>query len=385
MTALSWQVFTDLSLKGLKANYRHQHDNWALDIDSDRISGAIRYDNSQQGLLALDMQRLNISEGAAHMLRRFIEGKPIDEKNSSRNNTQASASAAPHPRHLPRISARIGSLSYDKFNLGSAQFETSVNRKGAAEGLSIDKCILTSPSGRLTASGSWTRSLARGASDQTAINASWDIKNAGNLLDELGIPGVIEGADGMLKANLSYAGSPWSPQLETLSGDLAVDFSKGSFMQVDTGPGGALLSLLSFQSLLKRLTLDFTDLVQQGFSFDRFTGSATIAAGVSTTDNTKIVGSQATVLLSGKADFYSQKLNTHAVVLPDINAGNASLALAFVNPAVGIGTFLAQLLLRNPLSQMFKVEYDITGSFDNPVITKTSAPEGKLQREPSNN
>lgn len=378
-------VFTDLSLKGLKANYRHQHDNWALDIDSDRISGAIRYDNSQQGLLALDMQRLNISEGAAHMLRRFIEGKPIDEKNSSRNKTQASASAAPHPRHLPRISARIGSLSYDKFNLGSAQFETSVNRKGAAEGLSIDKCILTSPSGHLTASGSWTRSLARGASDQTAINASWDIKNAGNLLDELGIPGVIEGADGMLKANLSYAGSPWSPKLETLSGDLAVDFSKGSFMQVDTGPGGALLSLLSFQSLLKRLTLDFTDLVQQGFSFDRFTGSATIAAGVSTTDNTKIVGSQATVLLSGKADFYSQKLNTHAVVLPDINAGNASLALAFVNPAVGIGTFLAQLLLRNPLSQMFKVEYDITGSFDNPVITKTSAPEGKLQREPSNN
>ena len=379
---ISEAVFTDLSLKGLKASYRHNNGDWNLEVDSDRISGAITYDDAAQGLLSLDMQRLNISEGAARVLRSFIEGKPIDKQAANRSQKQTSASTATHPRHLPRISARIGSLSYDKFNLGSAQFETSVSRKGSAEGLSIDKCILTSPSGRLTATGSWTRSLSSAAVDQTTINASWNIEDAGGLLAELGIPGVIDGANGSFKANLSYNGSPWSPQLDTLSGDIAVDFSKGSFMQVDTGPGGALLSLLSFQSLLKRLTLDFSDLVQQGFSFDRFTGSATVVRGVSTTDNTKIVGSQATVLLSGDADFASRKLNTHAVVLPDINAGNASLALAFVNPAVGIGTFLAQLLLRNPLSQMFKVEYDITGSFDNPVITKTSAPADK-SRQPA--
>ena len=98
---------------------------------------------------------------------------------------------------------------------------------------------------------------------------------------------------------------------------------------------------------------------------------------MSTTENTKIVGSQATVLVSGSVDLARRQLNSRAVVLPDINAGNASIALAFVNPAVGIGTFLAQLLLRNPLSRIFKVEYDITGSMDNPVISKVNDNEDK--------
>jgi uncharacterized protein YhdP len=37
------------------------------------------------------------------------------------------------------------------------------------------------------------------------------------------------------------------------------------------------------------------------------------------------------------------------VVVPEINAGTAALIATAINPAVGLGTFLAQFLLRQPL------------------------------------
>mgnify|MGYP000790481950 FL=1 len=95
--------------------------------------------------------------------------------------------------------------------------------------------------------------------------------------------------------------------------------------------------------------------------------------GVFSTDNTKIVGTHGTILLSGNINVPEGSVDSRAIVLPEINAGNASLALTFVNPAVGIGSFLAQLLLRTPLSHLFKVEYTIKGPWANPVITKVSS------------
>jgi uncharacterized protein YhdP len=40
------------------------------------------------------------------------------------------------------------------------------------------------------------------------------------------------------------------------------------------------------------------------------------------------------------------------------------------NPAIGLGTFIAQLLLRDPLSKAFSLEYDVTGSWRDPVVKR---------------
>ena len=39
--------------------------------------------------------------------------------------------------------------------------------------------------------------------------------------------------------------------------------------------------------------------------------------------------------------------NLHILVLPDINATGASIALAIANPIAGIGSFLAQLIFKD--------------------------------------
>lgn len=360
-------------LKAFRLNVEHTTDNlWAVVVDSDKVSGNMTYKTKDQGSITTELKRVHISKSTLDIIHQFLEEDNIST--SSGNNSQV--------RQLPSLKGSIASFQYENMYFGSVDFDAVATTHGKTEKLDIRNLVVASDAAKLTAQGFWSHTPKKHASNdgQTQLSVNLDLKDTGALLAQLGYPGVIQDAQGSANAQLTYSGSPWNPKLETLAGDMAVNLRKGSFEQIDPGAGGALLSLISFQSLFKRLTLDFTDLTQKGLSFDSFVGSAKIANGVSRSDNTKVATQHGTILISGESDFAKRTLDNHVVFLPDINAGNASLAVAFINPAVGIGTFLAQLFLKEPLSQLFKVEYDITGSWDNPVIQKVGSADNAASK-----
>ena len=69
-------------------------------------------------------------------------------------------------------------------------------------------------------------------------------------------------------------------------------------------------------------------------------------------------------------------------VLPDISLSGASLALAVANPILVVGSFIAQLALQAPLSNLLSTEYEITGSLYEPVITKVEEKTSSSSRAP---
>ena len=221
--------------------------------------------------------------------------------------------------------------------------------------------------GKISGQGMWTH--APGQEGHTTIDVLVDIDNMGTVLSSLSVENAMKGAPTHASAKLSWQGMPFKPRLETLSGNVTSESGSGSFLQIEPG-AGRLLSLLSMQHLLHRLTLDFRDVLSQGFTFDSLFLSGTVENGLLTIPKATVFGSAATVVLGGKADIPNETLDAKAVILPAINAAGPSLALALVNPAVGIGTFLTQLILKDQLSNIFRVEYDIKGTFDNPILTK---------------
>ena len=58
------------------------------------------------------------------------------------------------------------------------------------------------------------------------------------------------------------------------------------------------------------------------------------------------------------------------------DATSASLAAAFINPAIGLGTLAAQLVLGDQLSKAFATQYHVTGSWANPKIDKVASSSG---------
>ncbi|MCY1550001.1 hypothetical protein D9M68_862130 [compost metagenome] len=116
--------------------------------------------------------------------------------------------------------------------------------------------------------------------------------------------------------------------------------------------------------------LDFRDVFSEGFAFDFVRGDASIEQGVARTNNLQMKGINAAVLMEGSADIAREQQDLKVVVVPEINAGTAALIATAINPAVGLGTFLAQFLLRQPLQSATTQQFHITGSWADPQVEK---------------
>ncbi len=183
------------------------------------------------------------------------------------------------------------------------------------------------------------------------------------------MPGVLARGEGELKGNLSWRGAPMSPHYPSMGGQLHLDVGAGQFLKADPGVA-KLLGVMSLQALPRRLTLDFRDLFSTGFAFDFVRGDVTVSQGVARTNNLQMKGVNAAVLMDGLADIDHETQDLRVVVVPEIDTGTAALVATAINPAVGLGAFLAQMVLKRPLIKANTQEFHVDGSWDNPAVHK---------------
>ncbi|RYY82909.1 MAG: hypothetical protein EOO24_39685, partial [Comamonadaceae bacterium] len=133
----------------------------------------------------------------------------------------------------------------------------------------------------------------------------------------------------------------------------------------------------------RRFTLDFRDIFSAGFAFDFIRGDARIAAGVASTNNLQMKGVNAAVLMEGSADIAHETQKLRVVVVPEINAGTAALVATAINPAIGIGAFLAQAVLSRPLVAATTREFEIDGTWAEPRVTQVPRRAAAARAEPA--
>ena len=65
------------------------------------------------------------------------------------------------------------------------------------------------------------------------------------------------------------------------------------------------------------------------------------------------------------------------VIVPELNAGTASLVYSAINPLVGLSTFLAQFVLRKPLMKSSTQELHVLGTWKDPKVSKVDSSDAK--------
>ena len=71
-----------------------------------------------------------------------------------------------------------------------------------------------------------------------------------------------------------------------------------------------------------------------------------------------------------RANLTSDLMAGLTFALVNIPQSMAHALLAAVNPVLGLGAFLAQFVLKDPLSKAFALQYDVTGSWTDPKIAR---------------
>ena len=342
----------------LQASATREGGAWRARVQADEVEGQIEYRGAGPDGLGRVFARLE---------RLTLGASNEDEIERLFGRTQ--------PSSVPALDVVVERFTLGQRPLGRLEI-VAVNRGGPGEVREwrLSQFSLTVPEARLAGSGNWATLAGQPGGDatarrRTALNFKLDIQDSGALLQRFGMPGTLRGGKGELSGTVGWLGSPLALDTASLTGQLRLDLERGQFLKAEPGLA-KLLGVLSLQSLPRRLALDFRDVFSEGFAFDFVRGDARIERGVAHTNNLQMKGVNAAVLMEGQADIGRETQDLSVVVVPEINAGTASLIATAINPAIGLGSFLAQFLLRQPLQSAATQQFRITGPWADPQVAK---------------
>jgi uncharacterized protein (TIGR02099 family) len=358
-------------LHNLNVQARNQAGEWRIDLDSDETAGSAVWQPpkaNDTGKLSARLRRLALaSESAsAGAMPPAPSGPPV--------------TSAALRRDLPALDVISESYMSRGHDLGRLELQA----RPEGTDWRIDTLALRNPESDLVAKGRWR---VQGALQRTEMDVKLEVRDAGKFLARHGVPEGAKGGNGSLEGQLNWVGGPQDFDYPTLNGKFSVDVKRGQFTKVDPGIG-KLLGILNLEALARRLTLDFRDVMAEGYSFDEMSGDVALRNGVMTTSNLRIVGPAAKVEISGEADIAKETQRLKIRVQPSLTGGlAAAAAAATVNPIVGAGVLLGSTILRDPIGKLFAGEYEVTGTWVEPRVetiagAKSAAPaanNGSLQ------
>jgi uncharacterized protein (TIGR02099 family) len=238
----------------------------------------------------------------------------------------------------------------------------------------IRQLDLRNPEGTVSMKGVWQPVPA----PLTRMEVSGDVNDIGRYFARLKLPQGIKGGSARVQGQLSWNGSPQAVDWPTLAGELRLDARKGQFLKVEPGIG-KLIGVVSLQALPRRVALDFRDVFSEGFAFDQISGTAAISRGVARTQDFSMAGTSARVEMKGEVSLVGETQRLDVKVVPSMSE-SVALGAAIVNPAVGIATLLAQKALKDPIGAMVAFEYEVSGTWDDPMVMKKRREQRQQQQ-----
>ncbi|ATJ82149.1 YhdP family protein [Halomonas beimenensis] len=334
---------------------------WSLALDGSLMAGRLDYRKGLDRPLDLALSRLRL-DGLV----------PPDGSGGGRLLEEVAV--PPDPVAIPSglVALPAGRLRVDELAFrGRRLGPLTAYWRAAPERLVIDPLGLTL--GEISARGSLTWEATGPEASLTRARLDLDGRDLGTALAALGQPVAIRSAETRVDSQLAWPGAPWQFALSRSRGSVEVALRDGRFVNLES-PSARVVGLLNVDNLLRRLTLDFSDVTGRGTAFDRVTGAATLYGGVlETRGPVEIEGPATRFTLDGSVDLVRRELDQRlGVTLPVSN--NLPLAAVIAGaPVVGGALFIADKLFGDALDRVTRIHYRVEGPWTSPRIALESA------------
>ena len=350
------QSFDDARLLAAKVA-----DGWRIKAEGADLSGAIvlpqhpAADNEAR----LDLERLVL--------------KPVESR----------AAADLDPKTFPHLRVEVDDFVYGDRQLGAMRLAAAPTFAG----LSFSEIGFEKPGLSVAGAGIWEKPEG---GDRSRFNIELKADKFNEMLDTFGYAeAAMKKGKTRIAIDAGWEGSPFDFSLDQLNGTFDIRIKKGRLLDVAPA-AGRLFGLLSLQTLPRRMSLDFTDLLGKGLAFDEITGTFEITNGHAYTNNLSLRGPSANILISGRTGLADQDYDQIATVVPQF-ADNLPAVSAFLGPVgIGIGAMLYLAgnmfeAMNDNIDKLLSQQYAIKGAWRDPKIEKLqpAPPEEKVSLRPA--
>nr|WP_302473891.1 YhdP family protein [Legionella sp. PL877] len=334
------ETYKDLFIKAVKLEKA-----WSIAIKQEQVAANLRY------------------QPATNTLTGTFEKLHLDK---NKTNFSATTTIKLKPEDMPNLNLSIGSLQLGNLDIGDVSLKTTRLKNNWR----LDYCKIRSPFYELTAKGNWEQ---KGEIDTTRVRSDLHISDLAKTLEQWKISPVIEASRGDIRFQGGWTGRFYDFSLTRLSGLMAINFRNGRITHLSSETEeklalGKLLSILSLQTIPRRLKLDFSDLSEDGYSFDQFNGNFSIANGIMVTEDSYIDGPVAYASMKGNLDIAKQHYDLDLKVSPHITASLPVVATIAGGPIAGIATWVASKIINHGMQKISGYTYKISGPWHQPVV-----------------
>lgn len=324
--------------------------------------------NDGQSQLSIDAEQAQgkLTFGAsqpikAHFSRLWLSGDlaaPSTPSASSPNEITL------HPSQVPALDFRCDDCRWQQLGLGKLAFQ--LQPLVGENGLQLQQFSLDGPLIKAKASGQW---LQQNSVDISRLEWHSTSPSLQRLWQAFGKESPFSETRAELGGKMRWLDAPWRPELASMTGELAVDSGSGVLRELNT-KGAGLLSVLSLESVMRRLRLDFRDVFAQGFYFDGISASAQLQDGRLSNDDLLIKGAAGDLRGHGQLNFASEQLNYQLELTPHVTGNLPAIAAFAATPVAGLYVFALSKALGPVVDVFTRIRYQVTGSINEPVITE---------------
>ncbi len=333
----------------IKAN-KISSNAWSFQLEQRDIAGNLRYQRTTNTL----------SGG----FQRFYLPKSI--LNKKPNNSVSTLK----PSDIPNLN-----LTVDVFKLGDvAMGNVAIKSTSNNTQWHLENGTIKSPAYQLTMQGEWKQIEGK---NTTNLQANLQISKLADTLESWHITPAVETHQGSVDFSGGWQGSINEFALAKTSGQMNIVLRNGRITHLSPETEeklglGKMLSILSLQTIPRRLKLDFSDLAHGGYSFDTFKGSFALNKGVLTTTDSYIDGPVAYASMKGDLDLSRQLYDVNLHISPHITASLPIVATIAGGPIAGIATWVASKIINQGMQTVTGYTYKVSGPWSNPVVQQVS-------------
>lgn len=268
------------------------------------------------------------------------------------------------PSTLPPLNIQINNLRYKDIRFDSVLFQS----QPLSNGLFLRDFRVFGPGYSIEGQGKWFDA------SQSVLDGKAEIDDLAKMIASWGLHPSLQGNSGQANFHLSWPGAVYSPDFSRLSGEVALNIGSGQVITSGSQAKmdfGRLLTILSFQSIQRRLSLDFSDLTKQGLAFESIEGVVLFNNnGAATVKNIILRSAVARVDLKGSIDLIHQLYGLNVTVTPHLTSSLPIVAAIAGGPVAGAAVWAASKVVNPLLNRVTEDQYSVTGPWANPVIKK---------------
>ena len=328
------------TLEGLSLSARHEQQQWTVQLTSDVAKGKIVNTPTQ---LNVDFQRINLPDLVWPTSDPDAPAVPWSWQGLK--NTQFSC-----------LQCQIG-----RMNLGQIKGQYSRDQ----EGISLDQLSLLYGHSDVNITGRWQG----GKPDTTQLEVALQSKNIASLVLAQGYDGAMKETPGVAQAQLRWRGSPNMFNTESLIGSASITTNAGYIADV-SDKGARLFSLLSLDSIRRKLNLDFRDVFADGLYFDSIKSTATIHNGILSSNDFELNAAAGRLLGKGQLDLNQWQMDYQMSFYPNVTSSLPVLAAFTLTPVTGLYVLLLSKIFEPVVDVISEVNFSLKGDISNPDISE---------------